>query len=148
METFYDIVIKREAEEALIQSLSDYDQLKLKKAEFTPIEPFKMEITEGSRLYDIVGFQDTANFAISERLYSLLKEHCITGWKGYEISIKGVSEKFYGFQVLGKCGKLELPREVGFYIGYKFDYSSWDRSDFFCPENTALLFVLKKCETF
>jgi len=99
MDVFYNIAIKRAEDEALIQSLSAYDQVKLKRAEFTPVEPFQMEITEGSKLYDIVGFQDTSNFAISEKLYSLLKEHHITGWKGYEISIKGISGKYYGLQV-------------------------------------------------
>ncbi len=144
METFYRIGIKREKQEALIQSLAEYDQIKLKKAEFTPIIPFKMEITEGSLLYDIVGFQDTSNFAISERLYNLLKEHHITGWKGYEISIKGVDKRYYGIQVVGKCGKLEQPNEAGFYTGYKFDYGSWDKNDLFSPDETVLLFCTKK----
>lgn len=144
MNTFYDIGIKREEEEALIQSFIEYDQVRLNKADFTPTEPFEMEITEGSKLYDIVGFQDTSNFAISERLYNLLQEHHITGWRGYEINIKGVEKKYYGFQVVGRCGKLEQPKEAGFYTGYKFDYNSWDKSDFFSPDETVLLFCTQK----
>lgn len=144
MDTFYEIRIKRETDEVLIQSFIEYDQVQLNKALFIPVEPFEMEITEGSRLYDIVGFQDTANFAISERFYNLLQEHCISGWKGYEISIKGTNEKYYGFQVIGKCGKLEQPKEPGFYTGYKFDYDSWDKSDLFSPNETVLLFCTKK----
>ncbi|WP_143083852.1 hypothetical protein [Flexibacter flexilis] len=112
METFYYIGIKREKNEALIQSLIEYEQIKLKRAEIIPAEPFKMEINEGHTLYDIVGFQDTSNFAISEKLFNLLKKHSITGWKAYEISIKGVKEKYYGFQVLGRCEKLEEPKEA------------------------------------
>jgi hypothetical protein len=144
METFYRIGIKREKDEALIQSLIEYDQVKLKRARFTPVEPFEMKITEGRKLYDIVGFQDTSNFAISERLYFLLKENHITGWKGYEISIKGVDEKYYGLQVIGRCGELEEPKEAGFYIGFKFDCGSWDKSDLFSPDETVLLFCTKK----
>lgn len=144
METFYDVAIKREKDEALIQSLTQYDQVKLKRAEFIPAEPFKMEITEGKKLYDIVGFQDTSNFAISERVHFLLKEHQITGWKGFEISIKGHKERYYGLQILGKCGKLEQPQEEGFYTGYKFEYNSWDKSDLFSPVETVLLFCTEK----
>lgn len=146
MNTFYRIGIKREKKEALIESLIQYDPVKLKKAEFIPKKPFEMEITEGSKLYDIIGFQDTSNFAVSERLYSLLKEHQITGWKGYEISIKGRNEIYYGFQVTGKCDKLNMPKEAGFYIGFKFNYNSWDRSDFFSPDETSLLFCTKKVQ--
>lgn len=144
MNTFYDIGIKREEEEALIQSFIEYDQVRLKKADFTPTEPFEMEVTEGSKLYDIVGFQDTSNFAISEKLYNLLQEHHITGWRGYEIKIQGVEKKYYGFQVVGRCGKLERPKEAGFYTGLKFDYYSWDKSDFFSPDETVRLFCTQK----
>ncbi|REA63525.1 hypothetical protein DSL64_03515 [Dyadobacter luteus] len=144
MDAFFNIGIKRETDEALIQSLIEYDQIKLNQAEFIPVEPFEMEITEGNKLYDVVGFQDTSNFAISERFYSLLKEHLISGWKGYQISISGISEKYYGLQVTGRCGKLEQPKEAGFYKGYKFDYATWDKSNLFSPDETVLLFCTKK----
>jgi hypothetical protein len=144
MDAFYEIEIKREENEALIESLVEYDQIKLKRAEYTPAEPFEMEITEGDKLYDIIGFQDTSNFAISDRLYSLLKEHRITGWKAYEINIKGVNEKYHGLQVTGRCGKLKQPKKAGFYTGYKFDYNNWDKSDLFSPNETVLLFCTKK----
>lgn len=147
METFYDLGIERKKNEALIQSVLEYDEQKIRKAELTPQEPFEMEISEGKTLFDIVGYQDTSNFAISKRLYDLLKENEITGWKGYEISIKGKDEIYYGFQVTGKCGKLDMPAEAGFYTGYKFDHGSWDGSDFFSPDETMLLFCTEKVQT-
>lgn len=52
--------------------------------------------------------------------------------------------KYYGLQVIGKYGKLELPKEAGFYTGFKFDYKSWDKSDFFSPDETVLLFCTQK----
>jgi hypothetical protein len=144
LQKFYDVMIQRKRGEALIKSLIDYDQYELRKAIYTPSEPFEMRVDEGRKLYDIVGFQDTSNFAISERLYNIFHEHQITGWKGYEIKIEGITEKYYGFQVVGKCGKLVRPVEAGFYTGYKFDYKSWDNSDFFSPCDTALLFSVEK----
>lgn len=74
----------------------------------------------------------------------MLQEHSITGWNANEISIKGVKEKYYGFQVLGRCEKLEQPNEAGFYTGYEFEYISWDKSDFFSPDETVLLFCTQK----
>lgn len=144
METFYYVGIARKSDEALIESFVGYEQIMLRKADFTPKTPFEMRISEGRKLYDIVGFQDTSNFAISERLYLLFNEHRITGWKGYEIKISDRNERYYGFQVTGKCGKLVEPKEAGFYTGYKFDYNSWDRSDFFSPDDTVLLFCNEK----
>lgn len=147
METFYEITIAREREEILIQSINDYDQISLRRGEITPAEPFEMVIGEGSNLYDVIGFQDTSNFAISEKLYNLLVEYKVTGWKGYEVTIRGVSGKYFGFQVIGRCGKLNQPQTAGFYTGYKFDDSSWDKSDLFCPDETVLLFCTEKVKT-
>lgn len=146
MEIFYDLGIERKKDEALIESTVEYDEQRIRKAELTPQEPFKMKISEGIKLYDIVGYQDTANFAISRRLYTLLKNDEITGWKGYRILIEDRSDDYYGFQVTGKCGKLDMPRQSGFYTGYKFDYSTWDKSDFFSPSETTLLFCTDRVQ--
>ena len=146
MEAFYDFGIERKKDEALIESFVEYDQQKIMKAELTPQEPFEMEISEGKRLYDIVGYQDTSNFAISKRLYDLLQDEKITGWKGYRVMVKERNDSYYGFQVTGKCGKLNMPKEAGFYTGYKFDYNTWDKSDFFSPVETALLFCTERVQ--
>ncbi len=118
----------------------------MRKAKLIPQEPFEMEISEGKILYDIIGYQDTSNFAISKRLYDLLKENEITGWRAYEVSIKGQSNSYYGFQITGRCSKLDIPNEAGFYTGYKFDSSTWDKSDFFSPDETMLLFCTEKVQ--
>lgn len=55
-------------------------------------------------------------------------------------------DKLYGLQITGRCGKLIEPKEKGFYIGYKFDKDTWDGSDFFCPEGTALIFCTERAK--
>lgn len=144
MNTFYDLGIERKKNEALIESIVEYNQQKIRKAEITPNKPFEMVISEGEILYDIIGFQDTSNFAISKKLYDLLLENAISGWTSYEISIKGINDTYYGFQVTGKCGKLIMPPEAGFYTGYKFNHDTWDKADFFSPEETVLLFCTER----
>lgn len=144
METFFDLAIERKKGEILIESFINYDHQKLRKAEFDQIEPFEFRVSEGENLFDVIGYQDTSNFAISKKLYNLLRKNKITGWKGYEIYIVGKREKYYGFQVIGKCGPLNMPKKMGFYTGYKFDYDSWDGSDFFSPDGTMLLFCTSR----
>lgn len=144
MEIFYCVDIKRAKFEALIQPLIEYNEAKLKTAETIPVKPFEVEITEGSRLYDVVGFQDVSNFAISEKLHNLLQDNSITGWKAYEVSIREVDKVYYGLQITGRCGKLDQPKEEGFYTGMKFNYNTWDKSDIFVPEGTLLTFCTSK----
>lgn len=140
----YRLGIKRKKDEILLESLNDYDHIKLRLGEYSPDEPFKMRVSEGRTFYDVVGFQDTSNFAISQRLYSIFKNNSISGLKFYEILIEGVEEKYYGLQIIGKAGKLKHPSKIGFYVGLKFDYDSWDKSDVFSPEGTVSFFCNEK----
>ena len=144
MEKIYAVGIERRKDEALLQSFAEYDGQKIMKAESTPQEPFEMEISEGTTLYDVVGYQDTWNFAISKKMYDLLKSNKVTGWEGYRITIKGIEDVYFGFQVTGKCGALFSPKEEGFYTGFRFDHNSWGNSDFFSPDGTMLIFCTEK----
>lgn len=144
MNKFYYFTIERKKDEAIIESTEEYDIIKLKRGNFTPNEPFQLKQSEGKVFYDIVGYQDTANFAISEKLHTLLKKNNISGWDSYQIEIEGQTKRYYGFQVTGRCGELDMPKEAGFYTGYKFDFDTWDKSDFFSPNQTTLLFCTEK----
>ncbi len=144
MDKFYYFSLERKKDEALIESIQEYDPMHLKRADLKPNEPFLLKKSEGKVFYDVVGYQDTANFAISEKLHTLLLDNDITGWNSYEIKIQDKDEKYYGFQVTGRCGNLKEPPEEGFYTGYKFDYDSWDGSDFFSPNETTMLFCTEK----
>lgn len=140
----FDFSIKGMRSEALVEHPLDYDSERLLRAEVSPEEPFLLEHSEGKKYYDLVGYQDTANFAISEKFYSLLVKNEVTGWKTYNINIKNLKKKYYGFQVTGRCSKLIEPKEKGFYTGYKFDFETWDGSDFFTPIGTTIIFCTKK----
>lgn len=144
MKKFYRLALQRKKDEILLQAFHEYDKILLMKGGFVPKEPLYFEIDEGKKLYDLVGYQDLFNFAITEKLYKILIDNGVTGWSSYKITIKGENENFCGFQVLGKAGELERPKAQGFYTGYKFDYKSWDGSDFFCPQETLLIFCTEK----
>ncbi len=134
----------RKRGELLIESLIEYNEQDLKRGKLSLEKPFVVKVSEGKKFYDILGFQDPFNFAISERVYKLLTDAGVTGWGSYEIVIEGRSEKYYGFQVLGRCGALKRPKEAGFVMGFDFDRETWDGSDFFCPEGTLTIFCTER----
>lgn len=144
MDIFFELQIGMKRDEVFIEAINDYPDQLLKIGEFTPKEPFTMKRSEGKKFLDVIRFQDVFNFAISSRLYNILREEKITGWNAYRIEIKDYDEEYFGFQVIGKSGNIFRPKEKGFLKGQKFDNSSWDGSDFFCPEGTMLVFCTQK----
>ncbi len=144
MEKFYELQFAQKRGEVFFKFLEEYEEQDLKIGNFIPAKPLNVFISKGKRFYDFIRFQDPFNFAISKRVYELLKNNNITGWDSYEIIVEGRNDKYYGFQVLGRAGKLKRPDKPGFVIGCDFDYESWDKTDFFCPEETLALFCTEK----
>ncbi|MCO4291606.1 hypothetical protein NF867_01845 [Solitalea sp. MAHUQ-68] len=144
MDKFYSFQWAQKKGEILVESLNKYNDQDLMVGKYSYEGPFVVRVSEGKKLYDIAHFQDPFNFAISERVYKILKEAGITGWNSYEIVIEGRNEKYYGFQVLGKCGELNRPRKSGFVTGYEFESETWDGADFFCPKETLHIFCTER----
>lgn len=130
--------------EIRIKALSQYDEQSLIRGDGKPLEPFKLRIDEGSKLYDIAGYQDVYNFAVSERVVDVFRKNKISGWDAYDVSIVDVPDKYYGFQVLGRCSKVKRHKKPGYYKGYKFDLNTWDGSDFFIPDGTLTIVCTEK----
>ena len=148
MSIFYELTFTQEKNEIFIESLAEYEDQDLRVGRFIPSSPFAAKVSEGRKWYDVVRLQDPFNFAISERVYNLLKDAGFTGWSSYEIAIEANNKKYYGFQVLGRCGALKRPVEPGFVTGCEFDYDTWDGSDFFCPAGTMSVFCTEKAKEF
>ena len=140
MNTFYNFQWAQKKDEVLFDPLNEYNEQKLMRGEFLVKDPFEVNISEGRKFYDIVHFQDPFNFAISEKLYEILIEAGFTGWQGYKITINDRDEKYFGFQVSGRCGELKRPKAPGIINGYTFEERTWDGADFFCPDKTLLIF--------
>jgi hypothetical protein len=136
MSSFYSFRWAQAKNEILIEPTIEYDDRELFYGRLTIEEPFETKVGEGKKLYDIAHFEDPFNFSISEKVHRLLKDAAATGWKIYEISIKGIDKKYFGFLVTGKCGPLKRPATAGFVQGVEFEIETWDGSDFFCAEGT------------
>lgn len=144
MEKFYKIRFAQKKSEVFFEFLSVFNEQDLKIGKYIPDGPLKAKISEGKKFYDIVRFQDPYNFAISLKVFNLLKSNNITGWDTFEIEVKNIENQYYGFQVIGKCGELKRPKEIGFVQGFEFDYSTWDKSDLFSPAGTLAVFCTQK----
>lgn len=115
-----------------------YNSLELISLDSILINQNVFSIAEGTKLADILQLQNGSNIAISKKLKILLEEHCITGWGAFPIIIKGINDSYFGFQTLGKAGKiLNLEALNNLDDDYvEFDINTWDGSDIFNLEKT------------
>ncbi len=141
---FFSLHSGQKKNEIILHATFTDDSFKVSSGEIEYSKPLFTNIKLGNKLYDVLFFDDGVNMVISERLFRLLKNNNITGWKTYPVSINNVKNKYYGFQIIGKSDKLIEPRDEGFYKGYKFDVNTWDGSDFFSPNDTNLRFITEK----
>ncbi len=95
---------------------------------------------------------------ISERVYVLLKENNITGWKGIPAVIhKHEDLKYYLLTITGRCGPIDkskttiidsttlIPGQTAkAYQGLFFSENSWDKSDMFVSEYMNFTFITEK----
>ena len=143
---FYSLFSAQKSKEVILNSnfTSNFFDVFHNKVNFDI--PIKTKIVLGKTMYDKIDFNDGINFVISEYFLKVLSKNELTGWKTYPVEIKNINEKYYGFQIIGKSGPLKEKKQKGFHIGYEFDKTSWEKTDFFSPENTHLKFLSKKAK--
>ncbi|TWU09054.1 hypothetical protein CA54_42940 [Symmachiella macrocystis] len=98
---------------------------------------------------DIAWGRHTAWYYISPKVLQLFNQHGITGWSTYPIELHNKAGEVYpgyaGLSITGRCGPIDVQggeiepgqkegRKFIRRIGLFFDESTWDGSDFFCPE--------------
>ena len=144
-EKFYCINFNSGNQDLFLEPLIEYDEQKLLTGEYAP-DFLQLRKSEGKKLADIVRLQDIFNFLISEDLKTDLEKEKLTGWRSYPAQCDGLEKRYFGFQCLGKSGKIISPKSTGFTIGLSFDKRTWDGSDFFLPaESFGILCTEKAC---
>ena len=113
----------------------------------------------GRKIPSDVIFAGVEVIAIHERVRRLLLEHGFTGWKTYPVHVLGPEqegyEDYHGLAITGRCGPLEYTRSIPFqkqmsggvftyWRGEYFDEATWDGSDLFVPEGTAVILVVEE----
>jgi|688.fasta_scaffold565472_1 hypothetical protein len=129
-----------------IQSLVAYNTLDFIDNKSILIANNQFIIQSGSKVCDLLPFNDSSNFAISERLKKTLEQNNITGWGCFPILISGVKENYYGFQNFSKAGPILNLQALNSYEAefIQFDIGTWDGSDIFHLEDTAINVIVPK----
>ncbi|MDR0873114.1 MAG: hypothetical protein LBN27_06550 [Prevotellaceae bacterium] len=129
----------------LIQPTTEFDTLKLLGVK-TPLKnnPF-FEVKKGNKLFDIADFNNSSNFAISEKFKNLLEINNFSGWECFPIEINSIAEKYYAFQNISEAGgilnKINKTEDDGV---IKFDISTWEGADIFHLKGTLLNICTEK----
>lgn len=99
---------------------------------------------KGKNKYEVLTYDDVRNFAISQKIMDAFTENNITGWESYPIVIEGTDEKYYGFHVTGKGGKitnLESNGAVSSSEPIEWEEDKWDGSDIFSLEDRSITVI-------
>jgi hypothetical protein len=144
--TFYMLDGAYKENAITIQSEVSYNTIKIFNGSNSEKIISNFRIEDGNELNDIVQFADSSNFAISEKLKSILEINQITGWSCFPIKINGINEKYYAFQNLSKAGKILNLDEINNYTTKHriFDLKTWDGSDIFNLDNTLINVISSK----
>jgi hypothetical protein len=137
---FYRFNAKDEDNCIRIRASVSYKTLQLIGDDSLLIENNVFSIAEGNKLFDILQFIDSSNFAISSKIKELLEFNKVTGWSCFPIFITGIEEQYYVFQNKGKAGPILNLAEINNYktVFREFDINTWDRSDIFNLERTLV----------
>ena len=140
----------------------DLDALAIYRGDTRPSLPILFEYKKGasgSKPYDFVGTTWAILDLISDRVVEALKP--FTGWATYPVTVYGKKGElipgYHGLIVSGRCGPIDNSRSEPRicappvpegrwsrrWFGLYFDEKTWDGSDIFAPEDTALTVVVE-----
>jgi hypothetical protein len=143
---FYRISLKEQRGAYRIKPNIEYSYKKL----FHNPEPLvgqTFKVYKGTKKMDLLGYCETVNFAISEKLKNLLEENKINGWATYPIKIETIDDNYYGFQITGKGGEVTNRDKYGdipMFKPVKWNKEKWDGSDIFYIEETFISVCTEK----
>ncbi len=133
----------------------------LMRGEWIPDEPLKTYWSMGRAEPDEISRGCGVSwFYLNSRVQQLFRDHNLTGWSTYPMVLHNkagkVCEGYAGLCVTGRCGAIDKQRsklapgetsnkQFPLRVGIYFEESSWDGSDFCCPEGVnAYMFVTEK----
>jgi hypothetical protein len=128
----------------------------------TPLKPIQVRLYKNGMRLDYHSFVETR--LLSKNILDVLSRNNIKGWSTYPITLldkkKQPIEGYVGLVVTGKCGPTlkekrerktkydaEIDNIYSVYVGFYFDPITWDGSDIFSPEGTAVIIVTEKVKT-
>ena len=134
----FSFIIDRKRTAIHIEPRVDYDSVEINQGNLILKENNVFEITKGTKTFDALSFTYSVNWVFSERVKNIFEENKVTGIEFYPIVINKIEEKYFGYFVTGKAGKITSLDSIGLpdmFEPYEFKESEWDGSDIFHFEN-------------
>ena len=139
--------------------LSEFNESQILRNQL-PEKQMVFNVSMGKKFHDFVCVS-AALTLISEKVYTLLMDNNITGWKRIPAPINGREDlKYYLLTITGRCGPIDKSRTqivdstklvynqtVKANQGLFFPEESWDGSDMFVSEYVNYTFVTEKVKT-
>jgi hypothetical protein len=130
-----------------IEAIIEYDTLKNITKESPLVKENTFNVVSGTKWFDFLPFNNSFDYAISEKVKNTLEANGITGIWYFPIIIENYPDKiYYCFAITSIAGKiLNLKRLNNFEDDYiDFDTKTWDGSDIFNLDETGIIACTKK----
>ncbi|WP_395374758.1 hypothetical protein [Marinicella sp. W31] len=105
------------------------------------------KIAAGKKWADVLGFYDSTNVVISDRVKMALEDHNVRGWGSFPINIIGFEDKkYHAFFPVTVAGKITNLEAIFNYETEKreFDVSTWNGDEVFTNAETLNIVCTEK----
>jgi len=143
----YSFIIDRKNSALHIHPKVEYDYVELVYGPSTLKENNVFEITKGKKLFDAISFTYSVDWVFSEKVKNLFEINKVTVIEFYTIIIEGIEEKYFGYYITGRAGKVLNTDEmdcIPMFEPLKFNETEWDGSDVFLFSNSTGGFINEK----
>ena len=142
----YGKILDRKRSVIEIKSKVEYDDLVMQKSASTIEKNNVFTVYKGKKTFDILPYCDSVNWVYSEKVKNLFEENEVIGIVFYPIVIEGIDEKYFGYYITGKAGKITNLDSMGLpeILPIEFNIEEWDGSDVFCFENSGMDMITER----
>lgn len=130
-----------------IEARVDYDDVALKRSPSTIKDNNLFDIYKGKKAFDALPYCDSVNWVFSEKVKNIFEDNNVTGIVFYPIEINKLEEKYFGFYITGKAGKILNVDDMDMppmFEPIEFNVDEWDGSDVFLFENSGMRCITEK----
>ncbi len=128
--------------EIQIAPINDYYTFKLLNESDPIVLDAKYYVKKGTKLYDVVTYEDWSQFLISKRLKDILEREDFNGYKCFSAEIEGVSEEYFGWLNINEVGPVIKKSDDNYIVWFKLN--TWHNYDFFHLKGTFRNVCTKK----
>ena len=128
-----------------IESDTEYDFRKFFSFQDNDISNSKFKIARGGKFLDLIPFNTSLHFAVSNKMRNIIIENHINGIDFFPIRINDLAD-IWGIVPISAAGKIENLERLNNLEDetIEFNISSWDGSDIFYLQDTLCLICTQK----